>query len=158
MALHGDAIWVTSGASLFRLDKEETQPFSMPVAPHAGMGSKLAVAGEELWLSGNDAVWRRRSPQAPWEEARGDAARLIETGHEEYPFLVLNDHAPSLLYHRPSTSYLEISLPAAPWEVRGALIQGDQILLATAGQGLLISPLPPFTTNEQPSPGFISLR
>lgn len=142
IAVQGKTLWVGTNDALFRLGQRSPQPVSMPSAEVSEGPTRLVTAGEELWLTGGGAVWRRSSPEASWQQARGGPARLLETDDRDFPLLVLAREAPSWIYHRPTSSLLDISLPSAPWDIRSALVKDGHLLLATAGHGLQSSPLP----------------
>ncbi len=149
VAMSGKNLWVGTGSGLFQLNQDSHQPISMPSVQGSKAGIRLATVGDELWLADRGSVWQRRTLEAPWVQTRKTPSRLLETGDLVFPLLVVGKEPPSWLYHQPSSSFLEISLPSAPWNIRGALVKNGQLLLATAGQGLLTAPVPALKSAEK---------
>jgi photosystem II stability/assembly factor-like uncharacterized protein len=125
-----DALWVTDGDGLYRLDGAGNHQVPVPAPP-----GRLAVLADRLLLSGGGGVWQWRGEGALWAEVDREAKRVLPTGDARYPCLLL-DASSARLCDREGAAPMPLALPVPAHGVTSAVVVGERLLLGTAGYGV----------------------
>jgi photosystem II stability/assembly factor-like uncharacterized protein len=134
-ALAEDALWVTDHEGLYRLHPEANDTVAAPF-----VGGRLEPYGKGLLYWGEGGLWYRETLETPWHELLAGPVRSWPTGHPELP-LVTATRDRALILEAATGEFRELDLFFPPWDVLGAAVNEQQVLLATSGYGLVRVPL-----------------
>lgn len=137
IALAWDRLWVLAGDFIYTLSTGGTpEAYPVPVG-----STTLAVARGALVASGRNGVWWKARPDAPWQPLTDEPMRALATGDDRYPLLLVAN-GDARLIEAGSDGHLALEVPVPAHDVRDARVVGSELLLATAGYGLLRRALP----------------
>jgi photosystem II stability/assembly factor-like uncharacterized protein len=145
-AFYGDALWVTDAQGLYRLTADANHTIPTPFA-----GGRLLRLQDELllWGSGGTYALTRpdAGPDATWKQLAGESARLLPTGDDRRPALMVSGDTVRL-FDRQTRKFQAVDVPVPARDISAATVLGDRLLLGTSGYGVLVRDLPPESAAE----------
>jgi photosystem II stability/assembly factor-like uncharacterized protein len=132
-ALWDNALWVSDGRGVYRLDAASNHTIA---TPPAATGGRLARLADRLLLWSPAGAWIRGAGEAPWIALGEKPSRVVATGDPRFPVLLVAGET-ARLYDRRANALLPVDLPVPARDVAAALVLGDRLLVGTSGYGLL---------------------
>ncbi len=136
-ALYGNALWVTDAKGLFRLTADANHPIPTPFE-----GGRLLPVRDQLLLWGPGGTYALSSPDAQWKQLVGEPSRLLPTGDDSRPALLVSGETVSL-FDRKTGKLQTLDVPVPARDISAARVLGDQLLIGTSGYGVLARELVP---------------
>lgn len=142
----GNALWVTDATGLYRLTADANHTIETPFP-----GGRLQPVAGQLLLWGSGGVYARSgdgdgkggdSTDGDWKELTHDAARLIPTGDDRRPALMVSGDT-ARLFDRQTHKFQAVDVPVPARDITAARVLGNDLLLGTSGYGVLVRPLAP---------------
>jgi photosystem II stability/assembly factor-like uncharacterized protein len=146
-AFYGNALWVTDAQGLYRLtanaaDANHTIPAPFP-------GGRLQPLEGQLLLSGPGGTFTRTSADGDWTELTAESSRLLATGDERFPAVMISGDTVRL-FDREARKFQPLAIPVPARDVAAARVIDGRLLLGTSGYGVLARDLPaPAPVEEQ---------
>jgi photosystem II stability/assembly factor-like uncharacterized protein len=137
-AFYDNALWVTDAKALYRLTADANHTIPTPFE-----GGRLLRLQDELLLWGTGGTYALSGgPDAAWKQLAGDSARLLPTGDERRPALMVSGDTVRLL-DLQTRKFQAVDVPVPARDISAAQILGDRLLLGTSGYGVLVRDLAP---------------
>ncbi|HEX4960095.1 MAG TPA: YCF48-related protein [Thermoanaerobaculia bacterium] len=135
-AFYGDALWVTDSQGLYRLtaDANHTIPVPFP-------GGRLQSLEGQLLLWGPGGTFTKTAADAEWIELSRESSRLLATGDERFPALMVSGDTVRL-FDRETRKFEPIEVPVPARDLAAARVVDGRLLLGTTGYGVLARDLP----------------
>jgi photosystem II stability/assembly factor-like uncharacterized protein len=146
-AFYGDALWVTDAQGLYRLTADANHTIPAPFE-----GGRLLRVQDQLLLSGAGGTYTLTSPDAEWKQLTGESSRLIPTGDDRRPALMVSGDTVRL-FDRQTRKFQTVDVPVPARDILAARVLGDQLLLGTSGYGVLARDLEPEAAVAGPEAG-----
>ncbi len=137
-AFFGGALWVTGGEGVYRLSGIGGSTNDTIAAPVAG--GRLYRLQDQLLLWGPGGSWVRTAEGGDWQALTAKASRLLSTGHERWPSLLVSGDTVRL-YDREARKFRVIEVPVPARDISAAVIMDGRLMLGTSGYGVLIREL-----------------
>jgi photosystem II stability/assembly factor-like uncharacterized protein len=136
-AFYGDALWVTDAQGLYRLTADANHTIPTPFE-----GGRLLRLQDQLLLWGTGGTYTLTSPDAEWKQLIGESTRLIPTGDDRRPALMVSGDTVRL-FDRQTRKFQAVDVPVPARDISAARVLGDQLLIGTSGYGVLARDLEP---------------
>ncbi len=146
-AFYGDALWVTDAQGLYRLTADANHTVPVPFE-----GGRLLRVQDQLLLAGSGGTYTLTSPDAEWKQLAGESSRLIPTGDDRRPALMVSGDTVRL-FDRQTRRFQTVDVPVPARDISAARVLGDQLLLGTSGYGVLARDLEPEAAVAGPEAG-----
>ncbi|MFL6194461.1 MAG: WD40/YVTN/BNR-like repeat-containing protein [Thermoanaerobaculia bacterium] len=135
-AFYGDSLWVSDAKAVYRLTSKENQPVQAPFP-----GGRLQPVEGQLLLWGNGGVFARTA-EGDWAELVREPSRLLPTGDDLRPALVVSGDSVRL-FDRRTRKLQDIDVPVPARDISAARVVGNELLIGTSGYGVLVRVLGP---------------
>jgi photosystem II stability/assembly factor-like uncharacterized protein len=140
-ALYDNALWVTDSQGLYRLTADANHTIATPF-----VGGRLLRLQDELLLWGSGGTYALAGPSsgadAAWKQLASGAARLLPTGDERRPALMVSGDT-ARLFDRQTRQFQTVDVPVPARDISAVQILGGRLLLGTNAYGVLERELPP---------------
>jgi hypothetical protein len=135
-AFFGDALWVTDAQGVYRLtaDANHTVPAPFP-------GGRLQRLEEQLLLWGPGGTFTKTSADADWTELTHESSRLLATGDERFPALLISGDTVRL-FDREARKFQALDVPIPARDIAAARVIDGRLLLGTSGYGVMVRDVP----------------
>jgi len=149
-AFYANALWVTDAQGLYRLtanaagaaDTNHTIPAPFP-------GGRLQPLEGQLLLWGPGGTFTRTSADGDWTELTAESSRLLATGDERFPAVMISGDSVRL-FDREVRKFQPLAVPVPARDIAAARVIDGRLLLGTSGYGVLARELPgPAPVEEQ---------
>jgi photosystem II stability/assembly factor-like uncharacterized protein len=137
-ALYGDALWVTDAQGVYRL----TADANHTIIPAPFQGGRLQRLEEQLLLWGPGGTFTKTSADADWTELTRESSRLLATGDERFPALMISGDTVRL-FDRESRKFEVVDVPIPARDISAARVVKDELWIGTSGYGVLVKALGP---------------
>ena len=138
-ALWAEALWLSDETSVVRLDgRADSMKPSAIEAPFAGGRLERSSAG--LLYSGTGGTYLKTAPEQPWQRLTGAPTRLLRTGDDRIPALLIAGPSALLLDREGQLRPLDLPFPAR--DLTAAAIRDGRLLLGTSGYGVQATAAP----------------
>jgi photosystem II stability/assembly factor-like uncharacterized protein len=135
MAFFGGALWVTGGEGVYRLGANTNDTIMAPVS-----GGRLLRLQDQLLLWGPGGAWTRTAPDSDWLSLTDKASRLIATGNERWPSLLVSGETVRL-FDRDARKFRIFPVPVPARDISTAAVVDGRLMLGTSGYGVLVREL-----------------
>ena len=133
-ALFGGALWVTDAQGVYRLTSKANDTVAAPF-----QGGRLHRMAGQLLLWGPGGVFVRAS-EGDWVELTREPSRLVSTGDDHRPALLISGDTVRL-FNRDSGTFEDVDVLVPARDISAARIVGDQLFIGTSGYGVLAKTL-----------------
>ncbi|HEY4572359.1 MAG TPA: hypothetical protein VIJ26_00285, partial [Thermoanaerobaculia bacterium] len=130
-ALYGDALWVTDAQGLYRLTADANHTIPTPFE-----GGRLLRLRDELLLWGPGGTYALTSPDNGWKKLVEEPSRLLPTGDDRRPVLLVSGDAVRL-FDRQTGKFQDVDVPVPARDISAAEVLDGQLLIGTSGYGVL---------------------
>lgn len=146
-ALYGNALWISNAQGLYRLTGNAADANNPIPAPFPG--GRLQPLEGQLLLWGTGGTFTRTGADGGWTELTSESSRLLATGDERFPAVMISGDAVRL-FDREARKFQALPIPVPARDVSAAQVIGGRLLLGTSGYGVLARDLPgPVAVEEQ---------
>jgi photosystem II stability/assembly factor-like uncharacterized protein len=145
-AYFGDALWVTDAQGVYRLTADANHTIQAPF-----QGGHLQPVAGQLLLAGAGGIFARSGADGDWTELSHDSSRLLPTGDDRRPALMVSGDTVRL-FDRQTHKFQAVDVPVPARDISAARVLGDQLLLGTSGYGVLARTLEPAGAPPGPTP------
>ncbi len=146
-AFYGNALWVTDAQGLYRLTADAKDASRTIPAPFAG--GRLQPLEGQLLLAGTGGTFTRSSADGDWIELTRESSRLLSTGDERFPAVMISGETVRL-FDREARKFEPLAIPVPARDIAAARVIDGRLLLGTSGYGVLARDLPgPAVVEEQ---------
>jgi photosystem II stability/assembly factor-like uncharacterized protein len=135
-AFYGDALWVTDAQGVYRLTTDENHTIPAPFP-----GGRLQRLEEQLLLWGPGGTFTKTSADADWTELTHESSRLLATGDERFPALMISGDTVRL-FDREARKFQALDVPIPARDIAAARVLDSRLLLGTSGYGVMVRDLP----------------
>jgi photosystem II stability/assembly factor-like uncharacterized protein len=136
-AFYGDALWVTGGDGLYRFTADANSAVPAPFP-----GGRLQRLEGQLLLWGTGGAFSRTSADGDWIELTREPSRLIATGDERHPALLISGDTVRL-FDREARKFQPFDIPIPARDIAAARVLDGRLLLGTLGYGVIAKDLAP---------------
>jgi photosystem II stability/assembly factor-like uncharacterized protein len=136
-AFYADALWVTDAQGLYRLTADANHTIPAPFS-----GGRLQSLEGQLLLWGPGGTFTRTSADGDWTELTHESSRLLATGDERFPSLMISGDTVRL-FDREARKFQALEVPIPARDIAAARVVGGRLLLGTSGYGVLARELEP---------------
>lgn len=126
-----NSVWVTDSQAIYRLEGSSNHTLSFP---GSSRGRLVRMGSEVLW-SAEDGLFQPREG-GEWKKVSDLARRAFETGDPSLPLALLDGDGQVELTDLQGQVQRRLSLPVPVDQVSAVAIHGQELLVATNGQGL----------------------
>jgi hypothetical protein len=131
-AFFGGALWVTGSEGVYRLGSGTNDTVVSPVS-----SGRLLRLEDQLLLWGPGGTWVRAAPDADWLALTDKASRLIATGDERWPSLLVSGDTVRL-FDREARKFRIFEVPVPARDISAAAVVDGRLMLGTSGYGVLV--------------------
>ncbi len=135
-AFYGDALWVTDAKDVYRLTANDNHTIPSPFP-----GGRLQRLEEQLLLWGPGGTFTKTSADADWTELTHESSRLLSTGDERFPALMISGDTVRL-FDREARKFQALEVPIPARDIAAARVLDGRLLLGTSGYGVMVRELP----------------
>jgi hypothetical protein len=135
-AFYGDALWVTDAQGVYRLTADANHTVPAPF-----QGGRLQRLEEQLLLWGPGGTFTKTSADADWTELTHESSRLLATGDERFPALMISGDTVRL-FDREARKFQALDVPIPARDIAAARVVDGRLLLGTSGYGVLVRDVP----------------
>lgn len=136
-ALYGNALWVTDSQGLYRLTGDANHTIPTPFE-----GGRLLRLHDELLLWGPGGTYALTSPDNGWKKLVEEPSRLLPTGDDRRPALLVSGDTVRL-FDRQTGTFQTLDVPVPARDISAAEVLDGQLLIGTSGYGVLARDLAP---------------
>jgi photosystem II stability/assembly factor-like uncharacterized protein len=133
---YDNALWVSAAEAVYRLTKDANHTVPAPFA-----GGRLQGIGGQLLLWGPGGVFTRTGTDGDWIELLHEPSRLLPTGDDRYPALMMSGDTVRLLNRQTRKFEALDDVPIPARDISVARIVNGELWLGTSGYGVLVRPL-----------------
>jgi hypothetical protein len=137
-AFFGGALWVTGSGGVYKLGANTNDSIATVAAPVAN--GRLHRLQDQLLLWGPGGAWTRTAPDADWLSLTDKASRLLATGNDRWPSLLVSGDTVRL-YDRDARKFRVFEVPVPARDISAALVVDGRLMLGTSGYGVLVREL-----------------
>lgn len=134
---HENALWVSDAQAVYRLTADANHTIPTPFA-----GGRLQGIGGQLLLWGPGGVFARTGADGDWTEMLGEPSRLLPTGDDRRPALMVSGDTVRLL-DRQTRKFEVQDVPIPARDISAARIVNGELWIGTSGYGVLVKALAP---------------
>jgi photosystem II stability/assembly factor-like uncharacterized protein len=143
-AFYANALWVTDAQGLYRLTADDNHTIPAPFP-----GGRLQPLEGQLLLWGPGGTFTRTSADGDWTELTAESSRLLATGDERFPVVMISGDTVRL-FDREVRKFQPLAVPVPSRDIAAARVIDGRLLLGTSGYGVLARELPgPAPVEEQ---------
>jgi photosystem II stability/assembly factor-like uncharacterized protein len=136
-AFYGDALWVADAKGVYRQTTKDHHPVQAPFP-----GGRLQPVEGQLLLWGNGGVYARTGAEGDWSALVREPSRLLPTGDDLRPALLVAGDTVRL-FDRRTRTFQEVDIPVPARDISAARVVGSELLIGTSGYGVLVRVLGP---------------
>lgn len=130
-AFFGGSLWVTGSEGVYKLGANTNDTITSPVA-----NGRLHRLQDQLLLWGPGGAWTRTAPDSEWLSLTDKASRLLATGNDRWPSLLVSGNTVRL-YDRDARKFRVFEVPVSARDISAALVLDGRLMLGTSGYGVL---------------------